>query len=204
MTNWKVVYPSFTPDPLSSFISTYLIIEGSKIPLKPLVLALQTLHSGEVVAHVVQVQRVVLLLDPVLRLVSVPTQRRGEYLMAAEFGFKTNVGKGEKSKGEISNKRFKLSTFIYRLYFIKQFPKLFSHYVQGLNSQWYRLVYMFTQCFPLKLKHQRLKLEENMGRELDIQTTYLWYRCTSVIFCDFDHNPSPLIGLCISTHLLTP
>ena len=67
--------------------ATDLVVERGEVAFESLVLALQSLHSGEVVADVVDVERVVLLLDPVLRLVRVAVValhlvRRAERLRA--------------------------------------------------------------------------------------------------------------------------
>lgn len=50
----------------------YLVSQGGQVSLEALVLALQGLHAGQVVAVVVGVEGLVLLLDPLLGLISVP------------------------------------------------------------------------------------------------------------------------------------
>lgn len=48
-----------------------LVTQRCQVPLEAFVLALQRLHAGQVVAVVVRVQSLVLLLDPLLRLVGI-------------------------------------------------------------------------------------------------------------------------------------
>lgn len=50
----------------------YLVSQGGQVSLEALVFALQGLHAGQVVAVVVGVEGLVLLLDPLLGLISIP------------------------------------------------------------------------------------------------------------------------------------
>lgn len=52
----------------------YLIAKGGQIPLQALVLPLQGLHTAQIPSEVLVVERLVLLLDPVLRLVYVAVE----------------------------------------------------------------------------------------------------------------------------------
>lgn len=49
-----------------------LVSQGGQVSLEALVFALQGLHAGQVVAVVVGVEGLVLLLDPLLGLISIP------------------------------------------------------------------------------------------------------------------------------------
>lgn len=51
-----------------------LVSQGSQVSLEALVLALEGLHTGQVVAVVVGVKGLVLLLDPFLGLISIPAE----------------------------------------------------------------------------------------------------------------------------------
>jgi len=60
--------------------ASHLVPQSGQVSLEALVLALQGLDAGQVVAVVVRVQRLVLLLDPLLGLVGIPEKmflRRG-------------------------------------------------------------------------------------------------------------------------------
>lgn len=70
----------------SDCVPSHLISQGGQVSLKALVFALKGLNAGQVVAIVVCVQRLVLLLDPLLGLIRIPEENKQPF----SFSFHTS------------------------------------------------------------------------------------------------------------------